>query len=52
VENGPRIVLQKKEGSVGQPIPGSLISTALESAKDIEPQINARLVWIDSPSLR
>lgn len=40
MENGPRIVLQKKDGSVGQRIPGSLISTARKSAKDIEPQVN------------
>ena len=40
MENGPRIVLQKKDGSVGQPIPGSLISTARKSANDIEPQVN------------
>jgi hypothetical protein len=40
VENEPRIVLQKKDGTVGQPIPGSLISTTRTSAEDIEEQVN------------
>ena len=40
MENGPRIVLQKKDASVGQPIPGSLISTTRTSAEEIEQQIN------------
>jgi hypothetical protein len=40
VENEPRIALQKKDGSVGQPIPGRLISTTRTSAEGIEQQVN------------
>jgi hypothetical protein len=41
VENEPRIALQKKDGSFGQPIPGSLISKTRTSAEDIEQQVNS-----------
>jgi hypothetical protein len=41
VENGPRTALQKKDGSFGQPIPGSLISTTRTSAEDVKQQVNS-----------
>jgi hypothetical protein len=47
-----RIVLRKKDCSVGQSIPFSLISAARTSAEDIEQHVNRGPVGIDSPALR